>query len=262
MMSFWMWVLCVSVTLGAALAATGVLLYKREARRVGGTGQLDEGNDAAQDELLDDYRGRAVKRIQQIKKLGKSPSQLRLALKAFWKKRRDTHRIMADGLAERGDGMRSLYTQPGDLRMANQPLVRSGSQDDVTQLDSLAGRGGGQPADEALLKRRAFAFATLKKNFTFLNPDQLAALCVDASEVHLRRGELLVAEGTEVATPSLYIVEKGQLECTCEGGAWKEAHAVFCCVFFRLFFFRLFLFLFASLDFALCVLVFVPRVPG
>jgi hypothetical protein len=74
------------------------------------------------------------------------------------------------------------------------------------------------PNQQSLLKRRAVAFATLKKTFSFLNPDQVAALCLDVSEVRLQRGELLVAEGTEVTTPSLYIVESGQLECTCEGG--------------------------------------------
>jgi hypothetical protein len=133
-MTWWAWLVACVSTLLAVLGAAVVLLYRRESRRVA---KLNEADDDVKDELLDDYRGRAVKRIQQINQLRKSPSKIRVALASLIQKHLQTRRIMQDGNAQPGDGMRSLYTQPDGPRVANQPLVRTKSSDEL-QLGATA----------------------------------------------------------------------------------------------------------------------------
>lgn len=235
-MDYMWWVYVVS-TAAVLLITVGVFVYKRESRRV--EVKLQE-TDEAKEELLDDFRGRAVKRIQQMNQLRKSPSKLKLALSQYLQNRRAYKKVVADSRLEKGDGMRSLYKLPDDVQ--THPLVPL-----VRPSRSSAADGGGDspsapfglrrpknPDDEALLRRREFAFKTLKHNFDFLDPEQLAALSFDATELRISRGDVLVTEGSKVETPSLYIVESGVLECTCDGGSFRP-HFFLCLTLFSVF---------------------------
>jgi len=193
---------------------TTYILYKRESRRV--KVKL-ENSDEAKEELLDDYRGRAVRRVQQLDELRKSPSKLKNAVKNYWKRKKDYDKVLAESKAEKGDGMRSLYKLPQNVQVPSQPLVRAG--------DSVKGKGrfnkNSSSADAespAMGRLRELAIETLKRNFDFLNAEQLTALSYELSEVQIRSGDVLVAEGSKIETPSLQIVESGALECTCDGG--------------------------------------------
>ena len=215
----WWWTISIA-TVVVTLATLGYVWYRRESRRV----QVKlQNSDDAKEELLDDYRGRAVRRIQQMNQLRKSPSKFKIVLKQYIDKQTEYRKVLAASRAAKGDGLRSLYKQPDELHAAHeQPLVRvKGESDDPDAPDALPFGLRRQPTDEAeaaLLRLRAVAFKTLKRNFDFLDAEQLAALSFDASEVRIKRGDVLVTEGTKVATPSLYIVESGLLECTCDGG--------------------------------------------
>ena len=224
-MSLW-WVGVLSATMTVIL--TMVLLYKRESNRVGHSKTtLDEDNDEKQEKLMDDYRGRAIRRIHQINQLRKSPSKLRLALKNYFKKRAHLNRVMADGNAEHGNGLHSLYTKPVNPDLDKESLVRSQQniEYDSTVEESANDATSDQTIDQKILNLRAFAFRSLKKKFSFIEPNQLAALSVDATEVNVSRGGVLFSQGTHVATPSIYIVQSGLLECTCDGGLFLS-----CCI--------------------------------
>jgi hypothetical protein len=226
----WVWWVAAVSGVTAVVVVVVVVLFKRESRRVAVKLRKHSHDDAAE-ELLDDMRARAVVRIQKMNQLRKSPSALKLALKQYLQDHAAYRKVVEDSRSEVGDGLRSLYKPPEDVLAAHTPtpLVQAA----VGGHGSSAGGGADrnleatpfglhrQPSnagDAALLKLREVAFRVLKQNFDFLSAEQLAAMCFDASEVHIKRGDVLVSEGSRVATPSLYIVQSGLLECTCDDG--------------------------------------------
>ena len=203
---FWLYVATVVVVVVGAV----VLLFKREVKRV--EGKLKNSDDA-KEELLGDIRARAVKRIVELNDLRKSPSKLRLALKRYFKKRRQYRKVVAKSNREKGDGMRSLYVPQQEVHSSPEPLNRS------TTATASSSHAQDIANERALLKQQnqKFALNALKREFNFLNREELVALSFDATETKLSAGQLLVTQGALIATPSLYIVKTGLLECTCDG---------------------------------------------
>ena len=206
---FWLYV----ATAVVVVVGTIVLLFKREVKRV--EGKLKNSDDA-KEELLGDIRARAVKRIVELNDLRKSPSKLRLALKRYFKKQRQYRKVVAKSNREKGDGMRSLYVPQQEVHSSPEPLNRK----KPSTTDNTSSAHAQDVANErTLLKQQnqKFALNALKHEFNFLNREELVALSFDATETKLSAGQLLVTQGALIATPSLYIVKTGLLECTCDG---------------------------------------------
>jgi hypothetical protein len=228
----WAWWVAAISALVAVVVAVVVIVFKRESRRVAVKLRKHSEDDAAE-ELLDDMRARAVVRIQKMNQLRKSPSALKMALKQYLQEHRAYRKVVEDSRSEVGDGLRSLYKPPEDVLAAHTPTplvqaargreggiggaIGADGADEATPF-GLHHRQSSNAGEAALLKLREVAFRVLKQNFDFLSAEQLAAMCFDASEVHIQRGDVLVSEGSRVATPSLYIVQSGLLECTCDDG--------------------------------------------
>ena len=118
---FWAYIIT-----GLVLFVSGliVLVYKREHKRV--QDKLDD-TDESQEDLMKDYRGRAVRRIHQINQLRKSPSKLKIALKKYIDKSRSYREVLKN--SESGDGLRSLHAKQDPLHMPSRPLIHYGDDD-------------------------------------------------------------------------------------------------------------------------------------